>query len=208
MDRIFPVTHNKMLFQFSESFSSCTEMMRLLSSPNFFNFQSLLQKWKQQKTKLCRNPTLEPNLEPKGTKHASPSIFTNQQIDTTTYLKNEPDTPDTTTSGEDEGFHTIMEAERAVRSRQKELNSSLQHIHERKRKVFTAEKNIAIQKRTLSYYKKELENHCCICGGLHIKSSNHIAANKPNCAAYKMKHQVFLYLSASLKKANLEPGSP
>ena len=154
----------------------------------------------------------------KGTKDTNSSICTTKQRtdtsnylrneldipDTTTYLRNEPGTPDTTTSIEEDGFDVFKEAERAVRSRQKELNTSLQHIHERKRKLFTTEKNIAIQKRTLSYYKKELDNHCCICGGIHIKSSNHVPTNKPNCAAYKMKHQVFLYLSASLKKANLE----
>lgn len=100
----------------------------------------------------------------------------------------------------------VKEAERMVCSRQSELNSSCQNIHERKHKMLVAEKNIAIQKRTLNYYKRELDNHCCICGGIHIPSSDHhVPLNaKSNCSNYRKKHQVFLYLSASLKKANLE----
>ncbi len=115
-----------------------------------------------------------------------------------------PNSQSTSIFRDDDYFDAFQEAERAVRSRQNKLNQSLQNMHERKRNLFAAERNIAIQKRTLSYNKRELDNHCCICGGMHIPSSGHVLFRRPECTTYKMKLQVYLYLSASLKKSNLD----
>jgi hypothetical protein len=95
------------------------------------------------------------------------------------------------------------------------LAQSIMNTKVKKKMIENAKKNIIVQKRTLKLCHHEIENHCCICGGIHI-GNDHIAIRKRNCSMLKMKQQVFTYLQQSLKdsitrleelKGDLEEGA-
>lgn len=81
------------------------------------------------------------------------------------------------------------------------LARSIVDMEEKRRAIKATKRNIAVQKRTLKFYHRELERHCCICGGIHV-GTDHRMTKKQNCNMMKMKQKVSGYLQNSLEESN------
>lgn len=87
-----------------------------------------------------------------------------------------------------------------IGERKTELIKSISHVNNISAKKKFAERNIAVQKRTLKRFQRDIQNHCCKCGGNHCSIDHTIHQNK-DCKALKMKQQVFTYLQQSLNES-------
>lgn len=83
------------------------------------------------------------------------------------------------------------------------LINSIDHINDLTIQKGAAEKNIAVQKRTLKLHQRDIDNHCCTCGGCHC-SNDHVIHSKSDCKQMKMKQRVLTYLQQSLAESNLK----
>ena len=106
-------------------------------------------------------------------------------------------------------IETIPAAEKDLSDKRNELIKSISHVKEMKVKKVIAQENIIVQKRTLKLHQRDIENHCCICGGNHLHHSDSISINNhephrnEECKILKMKKRVFLYLQQSLEESNM-----
>lgn len=104
---------------------------------------------------------------------------------------------------------TIPAAEKDLSEKRKELMKSVSHIKMMKAKKVIAGGNLSVQKRTLKLYQRDIDNHCCICGGNHLhhsdsKSTNyHEPYRNEECKILKMKKRVFSYLQQSLEESSM-----
>ena len=97
---------------------------------------------------------------------------------------------------------SVLTAESNLRIKKIELAQSLDNTKAKKKKILFVEKNIAVQNRTLKLHQRDIENHCCICGGVH-RGNDHILTRKTDCSLLKMKQRVAKYLQQSLKESNV-----
>lgn len=107
---------------------------------------------------------------------------------------------------------TMPAVEKDLREKRNEFMKSILHIKDIKAKRVIAAENLSVQKRTLKLYQRDIDNHCCICGGNHLhhhqrdsnsNNSYHEPFKNEDCKTLKMKKRVFSYLQQSLEESSM-----
>ena len=70
----------------------------------------------------------------------------------------------------------------------------------KKKKLQKAQHDIVIQNRTIEVCQREINNHCCKCGGLHV-FTDHKRTQREGCKRLKDKMRSLMYLQKGLVEA-------
>ena len=80
------------------------------------------------------------------------------------------------------------------------VDKTVKDLSNTRKNLQRAQNDAAIQKRTIQVCKREIDNHCCQCGGLHI-FADHAPTQREGCKRLKNKVRSLMYLKHGLKEA-------
>ena len=80
------------------------------------------------------------------------------------------------------------------------VDKCAQILSENRSALRKAHNDVAIQQRTIQVCTREIEHHCCKCGGIHV-FSDHEPAQREGCRRLKQKSKSLLYQKVALKEA-------
>ena len=88
-----------------------------------------------------------------------------------------------------------------LKNKKEKLDSLNKDLRERTASMMKAKKNVKIQILSIERCKKEIDHHCCQCGGIHVFSS-HEPMHRKDCNRLKDKTRSLFYLKQALVEAN------
>ncbi|GFH60812.1 predicted protein [Chaetoceros tenuissimus] len=95
----------------------------------------------------------------------------------------------------------INDIKNNIKNKKEKLDALNKELRERKASLTKAKKNVKIQILSIERCKKEIDHHCCQCGGIHV-FNNHEPMHRKDCSRLKDKVRSLFYLKQALVEAN------
>jgi len=96
---------------------------------------------------------------------------------------------------------TVKKIEADLRHNKFGVDSTLKDLAKRKNSLQKAQRNIVVQTRAIEVCKREIDHHCCQCGGIHV-FSDHEPTQRESCQRLKNKVRSLGYLKQACKEAS------
>ena len=97
---------------------------------------------------------------------------------------------------------TLLKVKANMRNHKSGVDENLKHMDIQRTKLHKAQKDVVVQKRVIELCTREIDHHCCICGGIHV-FSDHDIAKRDSCKRLKSKIRSLMYLKQGLKEAEV-----
>jgi hypothetical protein len=95
----------------------------------------------------------------------------------------------------------INDIKNNIKVKKEKLDALKKDLRERKASMMKAKKSVKIQILSIERCKKEIDHHCCQCGGIHV-FNNHEPMHRKDCSRLKDKIRSLFYLKQALVEAN------
>lgn len=95
----------------------------------------------------------------------------------------------------------IYNVKHSLQIKKQSIDETTKDLTTKRRELQKARNRVQIQTRSIEVCKREIDNHCCQCGGIHI-FSDHEPTQRKECKRLKNKSRSLMYLKQALKESS------
>ncbi len=98
--------------------------------------------------------------------------------------------------------NSLLDTKEDLRSWKADVDETIHQLETSKRNLKKAQTDVSIQERAIIRCTREINHHCCMCGGIHV-FSDHKPMQRQGCSRLRQKNRSLMYLKQSLTDASL-----
>jgi len=98
--------------------------------------------------------------------------------------------------------YTVQAVNKNLKAQKNLVDEKVQRMEQSTRHFDKAQNDVLIQRRAILTCEREIDHHCCICGGIHV-FADHKVTKRKGCSRLKDKTRSLMYLKQSLSDAFL-----
>ncbi len=97
---------------------------------------------------------------------------------------------------------SLLDTKEDLRSWKADVDETIHQMEISKQNLKKAQTDVSIQERAIIRCTREINHHCCMCGGIHV-FSDHKPMQRKGCSRLRQKNRSLMYLKQSLTDASL-----
>ena len=98
-------------------------------------------------------------------------------------------------------MEAIYNVKHSLQNKKQRIDDTTKDLTTKRRDLQKAINSVQIQTRSIVVCKREIDNHCCQCGGIHI-FSDHERTQRKECKRLKNKTRSLMYLKQALRDSS------